>query len=139
LFRQEVVEARRGDWLDSIMVAAPLSRWLLTALAVAFAIALLLFLVFGHHTRREIVTGERVPSAGPLNVVAPSARFACQAPSERMNSRKTHIHGAGLVSGAISIFRASNVLGHVRGYMSKGMWKMESIREQRMRATREML
>ncbi|MFC5581097.1 HlyD family secretion protein [Rhodanobacter terrae] len=73
LFRQEVVEARRGEWLGSIIVAAPLSRWLLTALALALAVALLLFLVLGHYTRRETVSGQLVPSAGLLNVTAPSA------------------------------------------------------------------
>lgn len=73
LFRQEVVEAQRGEWLGSIIVAAPLSRWLLTTLALALAVALLLFLVLGHYTRRETVSGQLVPSAGLLNVTAPSA------------------------------------------------------------------
>lgn len=73
LFRQEVVEARRGEWLGSVIVAAPLSRWVLTFLAVALAAAILLFLVFGHYTRRETVAGQLVPSAGLLNIVAPSA------------------------------------------------------------------
>nr|WP_253260799.1 HlyD family efflux transporter periplasmic adaptor subunit [Rhodanobacter glycinis] len=73
LFRQEVVDARRGEWLGSIIVAAPLSRWLLTVLAMALAAAILLFLVLGHYTRRETVTGQLVPSAGLLNLAAPSA------------------------------------------------------------------
>lgn len=73
LFRQEVMEARRGEWLGSIIVVAPLSRWVLTLLAVALAAAILLFLVFGHYTRRETVAGQLVPSAGLLNIVAPSA------------------------------------------------------------------
>lgn len=73
MFRQEVMEARRGEWLGSIIIAAPLSRWLLTALAVALAATIVLFLVFGHYTRRETVSGQLVPSAGLLNVVAPSA------------------------------------------------------------------
>lgn len=74
LFRQQVVEAQRSDWLGSIMVAAPLSRWSLTllALALALATALLLFLFLGHYTRRATVRGELVPTAGLLNVVAPS-------------------------------------------------------------------
>ena len=73
LFRQEVVDARHGEWLGSIIVAAPLSRWLLAALAVALAAAILLFLVFGHYTRCETVTGQLMPSAGLLNLAAPSA------------------------------------------------------------------
>ena len=67
LFRMEVMEARRGDWLGSIVVAAPLSRWLLTALAMSIASALLLFLFLGSYTRRETVAGQLVPSAGLLN------------------------------------------------------------------------
>ncbi len=73
LFRQEVVEARRGEWLGSIIVAGPLSRWVLAALALGFAAALVLFLVFGHYTRRETVTGQVVPSAGLINLAAPIA------------------------------------------------------------------
>lgn len=73
LFRQEVIDAKRGEWLGSIIVAAPLSRWLLTTLALVLATTLLLFLFLGHYTRRETVTGQLVPTAGLLNVVAPSA------------------------------------------------------------------
>ncbi len=73
LFRQEVVDARSGEWLGSIIVAAPLSRWLLTALTLTLAAAVLLFLFFGHYTRRETVLGQLVPSAGLLNIAAPNA------------------------------------------------------------------
>ncbi len=72
LFRHEVMDARRGEWLGSIIVAAPLSRWILTLLALVLAAAILLFLCFGHYTRRETVTGQLVPSAGLLNIAAPS-------------------------------------------------------------------
>ena len=72
LFRQEAVEAQRREWLGSILVAAPLLRWLLTALALSLAAAIVLFLCFGHYTRRETVTGQLVTSAGLLNIAAPS-------------------------------------------------------------------
>ena len=78
LFRQEVIDARRGEWLGSIIVAAPLSRWLLTALASVLATTILLFLFLGHYTRRETVTGQLVPNAGLLNVVAPDAGTVTQ-------------------------------------------------------------
>lgn len=73
LFRQEVIDAQRGDWLGSIIVAAPLSRWWLTTLALAAAGSIVAFLCLGHYTRRETVTGQLVPSAGLLNVAAPGA------------------------------------------------------------------
>jgi membrane fusion protein len=72
-FRQEVVDAKRCEWLGSIIVAAPLSRWLLTMLALTLAAVILLFLFFGHCTRRETVLGQLVPSAGLLNIAAPGA------------------------------------------------------------------
>lgn len=78
LFRQEVADARRGDWLGSIIIAAPLSRWIPTVFAIALAASILLFLIFGQYTRRESVTGQLVPSAGLLNVTATSAGTASQ-------------------------------------------------------------
>lgn len=71
LFRQEVVEARHEKRLWSIIVAAPLSRWLPIMLALAAAIGPLL--VFGHYIHRETVSGQLVPRAGLLNVIAPNA------------------------------------------------------------------
>lgn len=71
LFRQEVIEAKRGEWLGSIIVATPLSRWGLAALALIVVAAIALFPLFGHYTRRETVTGQLVPSAGVLTVAAP--------------------------------------------------------------------
>ncbi len=70
LFRQEVIDARRGDWLGGIIVVTPLSRWILTTWSLALAASILLFLIFGQYTRRETVTGQLVPSAGLLNVSA---------------------------------------------------------------------
>jgi len=78
LFRQEVIDARRGDWLGGINVAAPLSRWLLTVLSLALAAAILMFLTLGEYTRRESVTGQLVPSAGLLNVTAINAGTVTQ-------------------------------------------------------------
>lgn len=73
LFRPEVAQARHGDWLGTIIVASPPSRWLLTALAASLAAALLLFLFFGQYTRRETVSGQLVPTAGLLTMTAPAA------------------------------------------------------------------
>ncbi|MBN8948278.1 MAG: HlyD family efflux transporter periplasmic adaptor subunit [Rhodanobacter sp.] len=65
------MEAKRGEWLGSIIVATPLSRWALTTLALILAAAIMLFLLLGHYTRRETVTGQLVPNRGVLTVAAP--------------------------------------------------------------------
>lgn len=72
LFRREVVQAQRGQWLGSVHLAVPLSfRWLALLIA-ALAAAIVLFMVFGHHTRHQIVSGQLVPSAGLLGVHSPT-------------------------------------------------------------------
>ncbi|WP_237561541.1 HlyD family secretion protein [Frateuria defendens] len=114
LFRQEVLESRRGEWLGSIVVAAPPSRWMLGALALVLASALLLFLFFGHYTRREAVAGQLVPSAGLLNVVAPSAGLLA-----RLSVRDGQSVKAGDVLLELSGDQDSAVLGDTRALVGR--------------------
>lgn len=72
MFRPEALAAKRGEWLGTIQLAAPLSGWVLSAVAVALAIALLAFLTFGHYTRRERVSGQLMPAQGLLGVASPN-------------------------------------------------------------------
>ena len=73
LFRNEVVEARRGECLGSINLAVPISFAWFAVLGLALATALVTFLVFGHYTRRESVAGQLVPEAGMLTVTTPAS------------------------------------------------------------------
>lgn len=73
LFREEIIRAKRGDWLGTIIIAAPLSRWLLALLASVIVGALILILFFGHYTRRESVSGQLVPVAGLITLNASGA------------------------------------------------------------------
>ena len=114
LFRQEVIDARRGEWLGSIIVAAPLSRWLLTALASVLATTILLFLLLGHYTRRETVAGQLVPSAGLLNVVAPDAGTIT-----RLNVRDGHRVRKGEVLLRLSSEQDSAALGDTHALVGR--------------------
>jgi membrane fusion protein len=73
LFRPEALAAKRGEWLGTIQLAAPLSGWVLCAIALALAVGLLAFLTFGHYTRRERVSGQLLPAQGLLSVGSPNA------------------------------------------------------------------
>lgn len=73
LFREQAIDARRGQWLGAINLAVPLSRWVWIALSLALAAAIVLFLVFGQYTRREHVAGRLVPDAGLLGITATQA------------------------------------------------------------------
>lgn len=70
LFRSEVLQTQRGQWMGAINLATPLSFVWWALLAVALAAAIVLFLVFGHYTRRADVPGQLEPSAGLLTLSA---------------------------------------------------------------------
>ena len=72
LFRREALEARRTGWLGGISLAQPVRLWLLTALAIAAALLIALFLTLGTYTRRSSVSGQLVPSQGLATVLAPA-------------------------------------------------------------------
>jgi len=71
LFRNEVMTARQSRWLGAIVIGQPLPLWLLSLLAVACAVVVVVFLVHGDYTRRTRVTGQLVPSLGMAPVIAP--------------------------------------------------------------------
>lgn len=73
LFRREVLEARRTQWLGQISLVQPLRLWVLTAVALFAAAAIVLYLVLGSYTRRSTVMGQLVPSQGLATVLAPAA------------------------------------------------------------------
>lgn len=71
LFRKEVMDAQRGQWLGGISLGQPLSLWLLAGVAVFATLAIAILLYLGEYTRRTGVVGQLVPSAGLANVLAP--------------------------------------------------------------------
>lgn len=68
LFRDEAVKLQRPQALGTVSLATPLSFAWWALLAVAFAAAIVLFLIFGHYTRRETVSGQLTPAAGLLTL-----------------------------------------------------------------------
>jgi len=70
LFRDEVLQGQRGQWMGAINLATPLTFLWWALLAASLAAAIVLFLVFGHYTRRAEVTGQLQPRAGMLTLSA---------------------------------------------------------------------
>ncbi|MEZ0471866.1 HlyD family secretion protein [Luteimonas salinilitoris] len=73
LFRDEVLEARRQDWLGSVHLSTSRLGWPMTVVAALAMLALLLILAFGSYTRKERVQGRLVPEGGLQTVAAPAA------------------------------------------------------------------
>lgn len=72
LFRKEALEARRTQWLGTILLAQPLRLWALALCTALAATAVLLFLTLGSYTRRSRVIGQLVPTRGIATVLAPA-------------------------------------------------------------------
>ena len=73
LFRDEVLQAQKAQWLGSIRIARPPSFGWVTAISVALAIALLAFALWGQITRKARLPGMLVPAGGLIPVMAPQA------------------------------------------------------------------
>jgi len=73
LFRQEAIDAQREKLLGAVSVARPVPWWVYTALASAFAVALVLFVFLSESTRRERVEGFLALDSGAARLLAPEA------------------------------------------------------------------
>ncbi len=73
LFRPEVVEGRRQEWLGRIQLIRPVSLTVLTTLVAVTAVTVIAYLSTGEYTRKARVTGYLVPDRGVIRVVTPQA------------------------------------------------------------------
>ena len=71
LFRQEAIDAQREKLLGEVSLARPVPLSVFTALAVAFALALVAFSVWGEYARRERVDGFLALDVGAARILAP--------------------------------------------------------------------
>lgn len=70
LLRQEMLTARRSDWLGAISLATPLSRQLLTFAALVFVLAFIALLTLCSYARRERVAGVLVATTADGQLLA---------------------------------------------------------------------
>jgi len=73
LFRQEAIDAQREKLLGAVSSARPVPMRVFTAMAAAFAVALIIFAFWGEYTRRERVEGFLATDVGAARVLAPMA------------------------------------------------------------------
>jgi len=72
LFRPEVAEAQRQNWLGQVQLVRPLSLSLLTLGVLAMLVLVLAFLFLGEYTRKARIGGVLVPDLGVIRLVPPA-------------------------------------------------------------------
>ncbi|MAZ44435.1 MAG: hypothetical protein CMF48_04595 [Legionellales bacterium] len=72
LFRKEAVEHQKEHFFGDVLLTQPLSTTLLSYLAAAIGLIILVFLFFGTYTPKQTVQGYLVPDKGLSKIVAPS-------------------------------------------------------------------
>jgi membrane fusion protein len=82
LFRDEVIQARRRQWLGEVVLGQPPSLRLLAGCALVAAMLVASLLAFGEYTQRTRVAGQLVPSQGLGMLTAPVAGILAQVPVE---------------------------------------------------------
>ncbi|CAM4215372.1 HlyD family secretion protein [Roseateles saccharophilus] len=78
LFREEVLEAQRDQFLGTIRIGRPLSFTLVTTTSLAMAAALVAFAYWGEVARKATVPGVLLPVGGLINISAPQAGVLAQ-------------------------------------------------------------
>ena len=71
LFRPEVAEAQRQNWLGQVQLVRPLSLSVLTVGVLCTLVLVLAFLFFGEYTRKARIGGVLVPDLGVIRLVPP--------------------------------------------------------------------
>jgi membrane fusion protein len=71
LFRPEVAEAQRQNWLGQVQLVRPLSLTVFTVGVLCMLALVLAFLFFGEYTRKARIGGVLVPDLGVIRLVPP--------------------------------------------------------------------
>lgn len=72
LFRREAVAAQHSRWEGRIVLVRPLSMRVATVCSAVLMVAIAGLLALGQYTRRVHVSGQIVPAAGAIRLVAPA-------------------------------------------------------------------
>lgn len=72
LFRIEAIEAIRPKMMGGVVISQPITFTVLTLFFVCAGIALLAFICVGKYTKKSTATGQIIPDAGILKVIAPT-------------------------------------------------------------------
>ncbi len=71
LFRTEVIDEQRSEWLGTVLLAPAISHTIYALVALSCAVGILALLIFGEYTRKERVNGWLIPEQGIFQVFAP--------------------------------------------------------------------
>lgn len=114
LFRAEALEARRVQWLGSVLLVPRLSNTLFATFAIVSIAFLVALLAFGEFTRKAHVNGWLVPKQGLVRVFAPQVGVV----SELKVAEGTHVRQGDPLA-VLSAERQSAMVGATEAEISR--------------------
>lgn len=87
IFRPEVLHARIDRMHGAILLARPVSSWVLVSSGISIALLIILYLCFGTYTKRTSAVGLLLPTKGTIRIQSPASGVI----SERRVSEGQHV------------------------------------------------
>ncbi len=125
LFREQAIAAQQTQWLGDIVLIRPLTLTFLTIFAVALALTICAFLIWGNYTKHSTVSGQLIPDTGLLEIYSPQPGIIIEKHVVEDQQVKK-----GDVLFVLSSDRESSTLGAMQGMISKQIRQRQtSLRE----------
>ena len=131
LFREQAIAAQQTKWLGDIVIIRPVSFTLLTALAVAMALTICAFMIWGSYTKRTTVPGQLIPSTGLVKIYVPQPGIVI----EKRVTEGQHVD-AGDVLYVLSSERESSTQGATQAAISSQVQQRQASLRDEMQKTR---
>lgn len=131
MFRAAALDANKSQWLGGIVLVRPLSLRLLTVVAVACALLICVFFIWGSYTKRSTLIGQLVPDSGLIKVYVPQLGIV----QEKRVAEGQRVH-AGDVLYVLSSDRQSQTQGSIQASISQQISARRALLRDELEKTR---
>lgn len=123
LFRKEALEARQAKWTGNIILSRPFSFTFLTVCALAVALIIIAFAIWGSYTKRSTVQGQLIPQSGLIQVYT----------TELGTILKKNVYEGQFVKKGDTLFIISTENYSEQGSVANALAKQTQLKEQSIR------
>lgn len=123
LFRKEVFDAKKTEWIGDIILSRPFSFTVLTTCSLFFALVIVTFIIWGSYTKRSTVLGQLIPISGLIQVYTTQTGIIL----------KKNVYEGQIVKKGDILFTISTASYGEQGSIADGLAKQTQLKEQSIR------